>query len=323
MLSGQKRIKPWLRAGTGEAPSMFTLEKHRRLLKPTFILAGGLGNQLFIVAAALAYSISTGSEVLFSSEEVRKSDKERGASLKQFGFKGKSDIRFIGLANRQMRFLLARFAGLVGKSLTHGSADIGFDPQLLSAHDALLIRGHFQTYRYLELPSVDDFFKGIYAVNPSPPFTSLVEEFRRTPTLAIHIRLGDYKSLSESFGLLSARYYEGAARQAMNNPLVEIRNVFVFTDDADGVRDYVKLLDLGLPIRILGRHSGLSDAESLLLMSEAQSLVIANSTFSWWAGMLGNKKKTVIAPNKWFRNLKDPDELYPPAWHLMESDWIK
>ena len=302
---------------------MFTIEKYRRLLRPTFILAGGLGNQLFIVAAALAYSISTGSEVLFSSEEVRKSDKERGANLNQFSFKGKPDIRFIGLANRQMRFLLARFAGLVGKSLNHGSADIGFDPQLLSANDALLIRGHFQTYRYVELPSVDDFFKGIYAVNPSPLFTSLVEEFRRTPTLAIHIRLGDYKSLSESFGLLSARYYEDAARQAKQNSLVEIRNVFVFTDDLDGAKDYVSGMDSDVAIRILGRDSGLSDAESLLLMSEAQSLVISNSTFSWWAGMLGNKKKTVIAPSKWFRNLEDPDQLYPPAWQLMKSDWIK
>ena len=302
---------------------MFGFIKSWSPMRPTFTLAGGLGNQLFIVAAALAYSISTGSEVLFSSDEVRKSDKERGTSLKQLGFRGKPALRFIGFANRQVRSLLARFAGVIGKSLKHGSADIGFDPQLLSANDALLIRGHFQTYRYVELPSVDDFFKGIYAVNPSPQFTALVEEFRQKPTLAIHIRLGDYKSLSESFGLLSARYYEAAGRQAINNTSVKIQNVFIFTDDPDGVNDYVKLLDLGLPIKILGRGSGLSDVESLLLMSEAQSLVISNSTFSWWAGMLGNKEKTVIAPRKWFRSMEDPDQLYPPVWHLMESDWIE
>jgi hypothetical protein len=292
-------------------------------MRPAFILSGGLGNQLFIVAAALAYSNSTGSEVLFSSEEVRKSDKARGVSLKQFGFNGKPAISFIGFLNLRLRFLLARFARIFGKTLKHGSADIGFDPKLLSAGDALLIRGHFQTYRYVELPSVDNFFQGIYAVNPSRQFSSLVEEFRQAPTLAIHIRLGDYKSLSDSFGLLSPRYFEAAARKALENSSVEIRNVVVFTDDSDGATAYLKSFNSDSRIRILGRDSGLSDAESLLLMSEAQSLVISNSTFSWWAGMLGNKKKTVIAPNKWFRNLKDPDELYPPAWHLMESDWIK
>jgi hypothetical protein len=292
-------------------------------MKPAFILSGGLGNQLFIVAAALAYSSSTGRDVFFTREEVRRSDKVRNASLKQFGFRGQIALEYIKSPNLQLRYFVSRFSRVIGRPLNHGSAGIGFDPNLLTAGDALLIRGHFQTYRYLEFPLVNDFFQGIYAVNPSPQFTALAEEFRQTPTLAIHIRLGDYKSLSESFGLLSARYYEAAGRQAINNTSVKIQNVFIFTDDPDGVNDYVKLLDLGLPIKILGRGYGLSDVESLLLMSEAQSLVISNSTFSWWAGMLGNKEKTVIAPRKWFRSMEDPDQLYPPAWHLMESDWIE
>jgi hypothetical protein len=67
--------------------------------------------------------------------------------------------------------------------------------------------------------------------------------------------------------------------------------------------------------------SNLRSSEILTIMSLSDDLVIANSSFSWWAGMLGNPLKNVYCPAKWFRNLEDPKDLYPPNWNIVDSAW--
>jgi hypothetical protein len=49
-------------------------------------------------------------------------------------------------------------------------------------------------------------------------------------------------------------------------------------------------------------------------MSRGQAIIIANSSFSYWAAMINGEKKIVITPNKWFAGLEDPQELYPHDW---------
>jgi hypothetical protein len=61
--------------------------------------------------------------------------------------------------------------------------------------------------------------------------------------------------------------------------------------------------------------------ESLFLMSKSSSLVMANSSFSWWAGKFGDSNRQIIAPSKWFRGLQDPSELIPNYWNRIESSW--
>ncbi|GET85363.1 hypothetical protein, conserved [Leishmania tarentolae] len=60
------------------------------------------------------------------------------------------------------------------------------------------------------------------------------------------------------------------------------------------------------------------DVLELLMMSQCNDIVMANSTFSWWAAYLNRTSlRRVIAPSRWF--VKDP---YPASNHLYCPGWV-
>ena len=79
-------------------------------------------------------------------------------------------------------------------------------------------------------------------------------------------------------------------------------------------------MDMGAKIIIPPEN--VSDAEILILMSHASRVVIANSTFSWWAARINAENKTVIAPSTWFRGMLAPKDLMPPEWTTIPSQWM-
>ena len=59
--------------------------------------------------------------------------------------------------------------------------------------------------------------------------------------------------------------------------------------------------------------SGHPDHHEMLLMSMCSHNVLSNSTFSWWGAWLGETKdKTIVAPDKWLKNV--PNQIIPERW---------
>jgi hypothetical protein len=67
---------------------------------------------------------------------------------------------------------------------------------------------------------------------------------------------------------------------------------------------------------------GTDATESLVLMSFGKAIITANSSFSWWAAVSGNRTKKVIAPIPWFKNLDEPKDLIPGNWLRIKSSWV-
>lgn len=106
---------------------------------------------------------------------------------------------------------------------------------------------------------------------------------------AVHVRQGDY--LGTDFGILSSEYYKGKRGKSL-------LPVAVFTDQSELDTKY---LDAIQPDFVFTRET-LSADDSFALMSQANSITAANSTFSWWAGFLIAKRDgDVTIPSPWMK----------------------
>jgi hypothetical protein len=124
------------------------------------------------------------------------------------------------------------------------------------------------------------------------------------------VRRTDYIG-SVKHGILDLPYYERAVAEVRkHNPDGPL---FVFSDDLEWCRAQSVFADA-----IMVDES--VDVAALYLMSQYRHIVMANSTFSWWAAYLGPQPKTVIAPSRWFGSTGPADtaDLYLDHWHLVD-----
>jgi hypothetical protein len=156
--------------------------------------------------------------------------------------------------------------------------------------------------------------------NPSRWYEAMAAEIQIVNPIAIHIRRGDYLKYSDQYGLLSEDYYLKAIELAERSSHGK-SEIWIFSDSTEQIHDNMPRV-MSLKSRIIPTPDGISDAEVLLLMSLCTKIVIANSTFSWWAATLNARSKTVIAPIKWFKGMEDPSALIPENWLTLESEWL-
>ena len=95
--------------------------------------------------------------------------------------------------------------------------------------------------------------------------------------------------------------------------MIEKPVFFVFSDDIEWVKEN---LNITFPVVYLSGIKNIKSYEELVLMSKCKHNIIANSSFSWWGAWLNtNQKKIVIAPKRWFNDVKlDTTDLIPENW---------
>lgn len=209
------------------------------------------------------------------------------------------------------------------KSKTFTSLSLGYDCNLDAIEGPLRLEGYFQTWRYYSAITGDIFnhHNQLKLKEPSIQFLEKFESIRANRTLALHVRRGDYTTIKDSFGLLSVDYYkEGISN--LKEKGFSWDQVWLFTDDVIGISLEFSDLIKADKIYVIQDGELTNPAEVMMLMSSASACVIANSTFSWWAATLGENKKAVVCPSKWFKSSEDPLDLYPSEWIRVKSTWV-
>lgn len=301
--------------------------------KVTIALTGGLGNQLFQLAAAL--SIAEGGTVEIMSKPGRpRLNKNGDPELYSFvlpknvvsirngyfqfflskviGFNLRSGFSptklenkfnsFIQIISSYMIFLLT---GKIRKLVV--GQDLGYTESLVQGTKVFLI-GYFQSYKYISSIGAEKFVDGLR--DPGLKLNEYRELAKIEQPLVVHVRLGDYRH-EDSFGILDSEYYQVNSRRIWE--FGNYKKIWLFSDEPNEAMNVVpkELLE---HLRVID-STGLSSAETLKIMTFGKGYIIANSTFSWWGAFLSETKGAiVVAPNPWFNTAKSPRDLIPNSW---------
>jgi hypothetical protein len=288
-------------------------------------LVGGIGNQLFTYFAALNWALERGKNLEINVGNIGRNAIDHEVSLEEFaiefpvvrevdGLIKSSYFRFVSFFARTRKSSWLRLLPHFGR---FQSFTLGFDLHLSEQHKIREINGYFQTYRYYASIN-NDSFRELTLKNFSEWFVTMNSKIDGMEFVALHVRRGDYKNFVQQVGLLDKSYYLNALSR-IDSTLQKKLPVFVFSDEIPLAREMLKELESRI-FEWVQPPEGISAAESLILMSQAKAIVIANSTYSWWGARLG-RKKTVVAPSDWFRSLQAPEDLYPTDWLLVTSSW--
>jgi len=177
-----------------------------------------------------------------------------------------------------------------------------------------LLNGYFQGHQFPSHPAVSTLIKEIKLQEVSESLNWWIEKAKAENPVIVHLRLGDYK-YEGGIGVLPPSYFEKALK---NVDLRESsKNIWIFTDEVESVRNYISP-PATFSVRIIGEN-GLNPAETLELMRYGSAYVIANSTFSWWAAFLSYQSGcTTIMPTPWFQNMPSPIGIKPRDWIEVE-----
>ena len=244
----------------------------------TVTLQGGLGNQMFQIATAMAYAEKTNKKFIMNTNVSE----------------------LIGLSTRKTYW-----------NKIHVEHDLKIDTynwkEIKEANFAfnelhvepgnVKLTGYFQSARYFsnQRDAIIRKFVQVEALD------NIMKD-----TVSVHIRRTDYIGLN-FYAELNEKYYQSAIQYIQSSRSLTL---VVFSDDLDWVKksgwfnEYkVQYCDV------------VGDFEQLIAMSQCEHHVMANSSYSWWAVYLGNQTGITVAPKQWFLDSNiNTNDLYLPNW---------
>jgi hypothetical protein len=312
-------MKPWTPVPPGRKaqPEGLTLYPIERL-----------GNQLFTYAAVFAQALRLGVPCY-----VNKAYFERVRPERTYEYEYELDIFDNGLItpaeNAYHLPVYLGFPSVAAARLWHNRVtpllpgtgnpvfmeeSFSYDRRLREVRPGTTVLGNFQSWRYVDDLGDEIRDRMSRLTKPSDWYLDMCEKIQPgAGNVALHVRRGDYMRPEQQKiqGLATRGYYQRSLsylrRVGLDGP------VYLATDSPDVVREEFKGMGEFLPI---DPPPDSHPFEVVLLLSRADGLVIANSSFSWWAGYIGERPgRVVIAPRPWFTQKNvDTRDLLPPDW---------
>jgi hypothetical protein len=265
---------------------------------------GGLGNQLFIYAAAKRLSIMSHVPLKLDIISGYNEDNfERNYSLNHFRineeFATNKDVYELNLGKRRNlpyhinKVLPFRYKRFIRE-------DKLFDPRLLDLRvvNKVYLEGYWQNENYFK--DIEQIIRKNFEIVSPHNHTNieLAKKMTATNSICLHARRINYEYL------LSPEYYDLAIKHMVGK--VANPHFFCFSDDIDWIRNNVII---AWPVTYIEYNKESKDYEHFWLMTQCKHYITANSTYSWWGAWLSaNPSKIVIAPNNWGYRAAVPKE---------------
>lgn len=250
-------------------------------------LKGGLGNQMFAIAAAASKAIDINTDY--------------GINYTCFPHVGGQGTAPIVYKNSFYKKIPE--TDIIPQTV-YNEPDWAYSP--IPDNKDMVIDGYFQSKKHFS--NNQDAIKNLF-IFPEE-ITNKVDTALnkiKQKKLAIHVRLGDYllPGYITTHFICDRTYFLKALREYNLNEYT----VIVVTDN---LRDYSKYI--ALDNVVIG--NGKSELQDLYLLSQCDDIILSNSSFSWWGQFLGKKKNKVCAPSRWFGSdgPKNFEDIYEDSW---------
>lgn len=280
-------------------------------------LTGGLGNQLFGVAAGLGVAQRLEVPLILDISKFAKAGEIRSAGIDCY------DLNCDRLTQIVRSGAQAEFT-LNGKHISVPTVEeqgYRFDSSLVSqCSDGAYLIGYFQSHKYFDnvAQQVKTMLRSFQKHDDRG--LALKKQISDTESVGVHVRRGDYlkSPYYEFHGVCEIQYYLSAIermRRKLNAP-----TFYVFSDDLEWCRQNIVGED------IIYSKDGMSPNADLDLFASCRHHILSNSSFSWW-GAWGaqSPQQSVIAPCPWYTRIPLAPDLIPPSWDLLHretgEDW--
>jgi hypothetical protein len=193
----------------------------------------------------------------------------------------------------------------------------GYDPRYLDVCKFTRLVGYFQSPRYMQghEARVRQWFTESSAERIAIERRWSDIGIDPAAAVAVHVRLGDYRIQTplgespEGGWLLPRNYYRTALERVGRN-----RKIVVFSDEPELAEDYI-----GRKAEHVSRTG--DPGIDFRMMASCAQLIIANSTFSWWAAWLNRvPSPTIVAPRFFLGHSAGtwyPRDIQVEGWHYV------
>ncbi len=288
-------------------------------------LKGGLGNQLFEYASALAIAKARDQELVFDTQSFKNDSYGRQFGLNNFKIDNScfseqelASFNDLSIVERVKNYLNSR-----NEKLYYSLGDLEMDLSILKSNPK-----HQYLNGYFANPAYFDSIRTKLLQNITLKDTLKSQVFidkelwvKQNQFISVHIRRADYisdKGANQLFETLGRDYYDRCISY-FESIETNSKKFLFFSDDIEWVKSEFRDIDEAYFIEDPNLNK---DYYDLMLMASCEHNIIANSTFSWWGAWLNqNPDKIVLAPEKWYSN-KEYQAFYektnftPKNWQL-------
>jgi hypothetical protein len=282
---------------------------------------GGLGNQLFMIFATIAYGMKHNVKTVFEYYYEIAARHTYWETLMD-GFKMFTTANPAnGLTNEDIsRFSVYMEPGFLYNPLPDFGAN------------NIYIIGYLQSFRYFEQCKAQLY--SIMRLNEKKQavFEKYSQYFTDCKTLiSVHFRMGDYKEKRYYHPIMNYEYFESSLDYIMEHRLdMNDVRVLYFCEQEDNqyVESKIALMNIKYPeIEFMKVDDTIEDYDQLLIMSGCHHNIMSNSSYSWWGSYFNEyESKIVCYPSKWFgeyyEHTHDHKDMMPESWVKIQSDPI-
>lgn len=270
------------------------------------VVMGGLGNQMFIMAAAFVAGKRNGYPVYVLENPISNNKHNHlGQNYNDTIFKGigiqlpidEKSPAFLQFARDHMYTVHSQngFRPWYPESVPQGS----------------IMSSYYQFYPALEPYENelrDVFLQGLQVYRDAFNGRDL------SRSAFLHIRRGDYLEYPHIHYIQQIEYYNSCVMRLLEHVGFQgLQTIYVVSDDMDWVRSQPFF-----QCSLFTLYDSKDELMTLALMSLCKAgAICANSTFSWWGAFLGAhaNRASVFVPKQWIGGDNLPVALFPDEWY--------